>query len=139
MIRRYITPLRLALMAADAASAIGVFVLASILRFGSDAWMTIWRQAGVDGRALGLAYAIAWVAVLYLFGLYRLRARWAVRTEVIDITRAVFVLALATFVALFWLKLPNVSRTFLLVLFPVQLAVTVASRWALRRAFAIAR
>jgi exopolysaccharide biosynthesis polyprenyl glycosylphosphotransferase len=139
MVRRHVTPLRLALMAADALSAVAVFVLVSIVRFGGDQWQRIWQQAGADGRALVVVYAAAWVAILWLFGLYRLRARWSIRTEVIDIGRAVFVLALATFVALFWLKLPNVSRTFLLLLFPAQLIVTVASRWVLRESFSIAR
>src|SRR5436190_24185233 len=132
MIRRYITPLRLALMAADALSAVAVFFAISVLRFGPDNWKQVWDAVGVDARLLAAGYGLAWTVILWLFGLYRLRARWTARTEIGDVIRAVVVLALVTFVALFWLKVPNVSRTFLLLLFPTQLVVTVASRSILR-------
>jgi exopolysaccharide biosynthesis polyprenyl glycosylphosphotransferase len=139
MIRRYITPLRLALMTADAVSAVAVFVAVSVLRFGSEDWRETWNVVGVDARALAVGYGVAWTVILWLFGLYRLRARWTARTEIGDVVRAVVVLALVTFVALFWLKLPNVSRTFLLLLFPTQMVVTLASRSFLRWSFATAR
>jgi exopolysaccharide biosynthesis polyprenyl glycosylphosphotransferase len=139
MVRRYVTALRLALMAADGISAIALFVFVSIVRFGGDSWQDYWSGVGIDGRVIALLYAVGWVVVLWLFGLYRLRVRWSARTEVIDVARSVLLIAIATFVVLFWLKLPNVSRQFLLLLFPAQLVLTVASRFALRSAFARAR
>jgi exopolysaccharide biosynthesis polyprenyl glycosylphosphotransferase len=126
-------------MSADAASAVVLFVLVSIFRFGGDQWQSTWTTVGIDGRLLAVLYGIGWVSVLLLFGLYRLRVRWSARTEVMDVARAALVLAVATFVLLFWLKLPNVSRQFLLLLFPAQVVLTVASRFLLRWAFATAR
>ncbi len=138
MVRRHITALRLGLMAADGLSAIALFLGLSMSRFGS-AWFGSWITVGIDPRLLALIYGIGWATILWLFGLYRLRVRWSARTEVLDVARAVLLLAVATFVLLFWLKLPNVSRQFLLELFPAQLVLTVASRFALRWAVARAR
>jgi lipopolysaccharide/colanic/teichoic acid biosynthesis glycosyltransferase len=138
MVRRHITALRLGLMAADGLSAIGLFFGLSVFRFGS-AWFASWIGAGIDPRLLALLYGLGWTTILWLFGLYRLRVRWSARTEVIDVARSVLLLAVGTFVLLFWLKLPNVSRQFLLLLFPAQLVLTVASRFVLRWTFAKAR
>jgi exopolysaccharide biosynthesis polyprenyl glycosylphosphotransferase len=126
-------------MGADALSATLLFLGVSIFRFGPASWLTYWSDLGVDARVAALLYGSGWVAVLLLFGLYRLRARWSARTEVVDVARAVLVLAVSTFVLLFWLKLPNVSRQFLLLLFPAQVVLTIASRFALRWTFATAR
>ena len=139
MVRQHITTLRLGLMSADALSALALFVLLSIARFGSSQWLSSWAAAGMDGRILAAVYAISWITILWLFGLYRLRVRWSARTEVTDVARAILLLAVGTFVLLFLLKLPNVSRQFLLLLFPAQLVLTVASRFVLRWAFATAR
>ncbi|HEV8547226.1 MAG TPA: sugar transferase [Candidatus Limnocylindrales bacterium] len=139
MVRRHVVALRLGLMAADGLSAVAVFILVSMFRFGGENWLSAWSAAGMDGWVLAAAYGLGWVAVLWLIGLYRLRARWSARTEVLDVGRAVLLLAVATFVFLFWLKLPNVSRQFLLILFPSQLLLTVASRFILRSGFGAAR
>ena len=48
MIRRHVTALRLALMTADAASAIAVFVAVSVFRFGAEDWARQWAGAGAD-------------------------------------------------------------------------------------------
>ena len=139
MVRRYITALRLGLMTADGLSAIVLFVLVSVVRFGAGQWQEAWAAVGIDGRLLAVLYGIGWITVLWLFGLYRLRVRWSARTEVTDVARSVLLIAVTTFVLLFWLKFPNVSRQFLLLLFPAQLVLTVASRFTLRSVFASAR
>jgi len=139
MVRQHITALRLGLMSADGLSAVALFVLVSMIRFGPAEWLTAWAAAGIDGRVLAFLYGGGWIAVLWLSGLYRLRVRWSARTEVVDVARAVLALAVVTFVLLFWLKLPNVSRQFLLLLFASQLVLTLASRFVLRWAFAAAR
>jgi exopolysaccharide biosynthesis polyprenyl glycosylphosphotransferase len=139
MLRRYVTALRLGLMTADGLSATALFLVLSIIRFGGSEWQASWLAAGIDGRVLAILYGVGWVAVLWFFGLYRLRVRWSARTEVTDVARSVLLIAIATFVLLFWLKLPNVSRQFLLLLFPAQLALTVASRFVMRSGFAAAR
>jgi exopolysaccharide biosynthesis polyprenyl glycosylphosphotransferase len=139
MVRRHITALRLGLMSADGVSAIALFTFVSIVRFGPSQWLEAWANAGIDGRLLAILYGIGWVTILWLFGLYRLRVRWSARTEVNDVARSVLLMAVATFILLFWLKLPNVSRQFLLLLFPLQVVLTVASRFILRWAFSAAR
>ena len=139
MVRQHITALRIGLMSADGLSAVALFILLSVFRFGASEWQATWATAGIDGRLLAFLYGVGWVATLWLIGLYRLRVRWSARTEVVDVARAVLLLAVATFVLLFWLKLPNVSRLFLVLLFPTQLVLTVASRFVLRWAFATAR
>src|SRR5712671_5536336 len=139
MVRQHITALRLGLMSADGLSAIALFILVSIVRFGASEWQAAWATVGIDGRLLAFLYGCGWVTVLWLFGLYRLRVRWSARTELTDIARAVLSLAVATFVLLFWLKLGGVSRLLLLLLFPSQLVLTMASRFLLRSAFGAAR
>ncbi|HYH94165.1 MAG TPA: sugar transferase [Candidatus Saccharimonadales bacterium] len=135
MIRRHATAFRLALAGADAISAVGLFVLISVLRF-ADEWQGVWRSAGIDPFAAAAIYAAAWVTVLWALGLYRLRARWRLRTEILDVARAGVLLGLVTFSVLFVAKLPDVSRLFLLTLFVAQVILTIASRtwirWLLR-------
>ena len=69
---------------------------------------------------------------LSLNGLYRPRARWSIRTEAWDLVRATVLMAVATFAVLFWFKLPEVSRLFLVILFPTQFAVALVTRAILR-------
>ena len=47
MVRRHITALRLLLVLADVATAVGLFVAVSILRFGAE-WPYVWLNAGAD-------------------------------------------------------------------------------------------
>ena len=56
------------------------------------------------------------------------------RARRVDVLRATIVLALVTLSVLFVFQLPDVSRLFLLVLFPAQAVATVASRVVLRLA-----
>jgi exopolysaccharide biosynthesis polyprenyl glycosylphosphotransferase len=131
MIRRHATALRLLLMAADAVSAFGLFVVTSMLRFG-DGWIAEWRSAGINALFAAAVYATSWVTLLWILGLYRLRARWTARIEIQDVGRAAVLLGLITFSALFAFKLPDVSRLFLLTLFIAQVVLTVASRGVVR-------
>jgi exopolysaccharide biosynthesis polyprenyl glycosylphosphotransferase len=138
VIRRHIVTLRLGLMAADAATAFLVFVGLSLLRMGPN-WTWIWANAEVDGVGAAVAYGVAWPGLLWISGLYRLRTRWSARAQLIDLLRASVLLAFLSFAVLFLLKLPDVSRLFLLVLFPTQVGVTLVSRFVLRRIFASMR
>lgn len=139
MIRRHVTALRLLFMAADGLTAAGLFVVVSILRFGADGWLAAWTAAGANGLGLALAYGVAWVVATWLLGLYRLRVRWSVRSELIDLIRADLLLAVATFAVLFLFKLPNVSRLLLLGLFIAQIIVAAGVRIGARSAFVWAR
>ncbi len=134
MIRRYGSELRGLLMVADAAVAAFLLVALSAWRFGSD-WAVWWRQIVPEPPVFLALYSLGWVVVLTFSGLYRPRARWSIRSEAIDIGRATVVMALLTLSVLFLFHLPNVSRLFLLVLFPTQALVTLATRGALRLGF----
>lgn len=138
MIRRHATALRLSLAIVDFATAVAVFVAVSIVRFGPG-WTATWEAAATNPWLLAVVYAANWVAILWLLGLYRLRARWAWRTEVLDLLRAVMIIAILTFATLFVVKLPDVSRLFLVGLFVAQAAVAVVSRGLLRWLFRRAR
>jgi exopolysaccharide biosynthesis polyprenyl glycosylphosphotransferase len=121
-------------MLTDGAFAAALLVGLSVARFGED-WAILWRQVVPDPLGLLLVYAGGWVAALALNGLYRPRARWSIRTEAGDVLRATVVMALATLSVLFWLRLPDVSRLFLLLLFPTQFVVTLGTRAVMRVAF----
>jgi exopolysaccharide biosynthesis polyprenyl glycosylphosphotransferase len=139
MIRRHVTALRLLFMAADGLTATGLFVVVSMLRLGSDGWLAAWTAAGANGLVLAVAYGFSWVTATWLLGLYRLRVRWSVRSELVDLIRADLLLAVATFVVLFLFKLPNVSRLLLLGLFVAQIVLAAAVRIGARSAFVWAR
>ncbi len=123
--------LRLGLLAVDALSAFVLFIVLSIALFGAD-WVARWQAAGFDPVVIAGVYAAAWVGVLWLNDLYRLRSRWSIRSEIRDVLRADLLLAVASFSALFLFKLPDVSRRFLLFLFVIQGIVTLASRVSIR-------
>ena len=135
MIRRYSAALRLALVLADGVTAIAVFFLLSVARFGA-AWQATWAAAGVQVVGAALAFGVAWPSALWLAGLYRMRTRWTARGEFLDFVRAGAILTVGTLATLFVVNLDDVSRSFLALLFPTQLAVTLLSRFALRRLFA---
>jgi exopolysaccharide biosynthesis polyprenyl glycosylphosphotransferase len=134
MIRRHAASLRLLLMLTDGLLAAVVLVGLSIVRFGDD-WAVWWREIIPDPAALLVVYSAGWVVALALNGLYRPRARWSIRSEAADLLRATALMAVATLAVLFWFKLPDVSRLFLVVLFPTQFVVALTTRALLRLAF----
>ncbi len=80
MIRRHTTALRASLMAADFLAALALFVVASLLRYGAD-WEVDWQRLGLHPWLAALAYAGGWVTLVLVNGLYRVRARYAFRSE----------------------------------------------------------
>jgi exopolysaccharide biosynthesis polyprenyl glycosylphosphotransferase len=134
MIRRYAGVLHVALGLADAGSAMLMFVLVSLLRFGPD-WHQSWAQAGLNGTTAAILYGAGWWLALWSRGLYRLRARWQPWREVLDIVQAMVALALVSLAVLYLFKLPDVSRLFLFGLFPAQIVVTAGARLAIRLLF----
>ena len=138
MVRRHITAVRLLLIVADVATAIGLFMAVSWLRFGAE-WRVAWLSAGLDWRLAAAGYAVGWVFVFWLHGLYRLRVNWSIRGDMMLILRSITLYAVAVFSALFVLKLPDVSRLLLIQLFLLQLAVAVILRTTLRMSIRAAR
>jgi exopolysaccharide biosynthesis polyprenyl glycosylphosphotransferase len=134
MIRRHGRALQVTLVVLDATVAAVVLLVLSYLRFGAD-WAVYWRLAVREPLVFLAIFAAAWVAVLWLHGLYRLRARWSIATEAMDVVRATIVMALLSLSFLFFFKLPDVSRLFLLGLFPVLAALAIGVRALIRRVF----
>jgi len=113
----------------------GLFIGLSIVRFGADGWRDVWVVVGIDAFVAAAGYGLALVTVLWLQGLYRLRTRLSIRREVIDVLVAIIFLAVVVFTTLYLLKLPNVSRLFLLLLFSFQAVLTLVSRATIRALF----
>ncbi len=127
--------LRVALMFGDGVAATLVFLIVSFVRFGNTGWTGIWTRIGIDIRWAAVAFGMVWVVVLWYHGLYRLRARWRLRTEAKDIVRSTILVAALILAILFIFKQQDVSRLFLLTLFTVQPLVTLAGRGVLRLTF----
>ncbi len=138
MIRRHATTFRLALMAGDALGAFFLFCALSIVRFG-PAWQDRWAAIGPDAFVVAGVFAALWVTTLFLANLYRMRARWSIRLELVDVLRSALVVAVLVFGLLFAFKLPNVSRLFLLQLFVVEAIATLVGRTVLRLGFRLLR
>jgi exopolysaccharide biosynthesis polyprenyl glycosylphosphotransferase len=134
MLRRHAIGFRALLMGADAILAVGLLIVLSVARFGGD-WLVLWRPVVREPAVVALAYAALWVLVVWLHDLYRPRSRWTIRGEGLAIARATAVMAAITLSVLFAFRLPDVSRLFLLGLFPAQWALTLSTRLALRLAF----
>ena len=134
MFRRHAIGFRALLILVDGGLAAALLAAVSIARFGSE-WFNHWLPVLEQPAAFALLYAVGWVIVLDLHGLYRPRARWTVRSEAIAVARSSLVMALVTLSVLFAFRLPDVSRSFLLAVFPAQWAVTTATRVVLRLAF----
>jgi exopolysaccharide biosynthesis polyprenyl glycosylphosphotransferase len=128
--------LRLALMLGDGITAALVFLLVSFVRFGNTGWTGIWTRLGIDIRLAAIGFGVIWVVVLWYHGLYRLRARWRLRTEAMDIARATVTVAALTLSILFVFKQEDVSRIFLVALFTAEPLVLLAGRGLLRFGFA---
>ena len=121
-------------MLADAALAVVLLGVLSYARFREN-WLGIWQPLFSEPIAFAAIYSLVWVVVLWLHALYRPRARLTIRSEGTAIGRSVIVMALVTLSLLFVFRLPDVSRSFLLLLFPAQWMTTMASRLLLRWGF----
>jgi len=134
MLRRHASGFRALLMVADGVLAVALLAAISIVRFGGG-WLDVWRPLLDQPAVVGAGYASLWVMILWLQGLYRPRARWSIRSEAVAIARAAIVFGLLIGTVLFAFKLPDVSRLFLVMLFPAQWAVTFSTRVGLRVGF----
>ncbi len=134
MTKRHLMTLRLTLMLADWLSAFAVFMLVSYVRFQDGDPNAVW-SVGIDIPIAAALFAMTWVVVLWVMGLYRLRARWNLMTEARDIARAAVVVVAVVLSALFLFHQDDVSRLFLAILFVAQPLVTLASRALFRSWF----
>jgi exopolysaccharide biosynthesis polyprenyl glycosylphosphotransferase len=132
LIRRHATSFRIALGAIDALTAVALLAAAGVVRFGPEAPLQPFIEVIPNPGVALVAYALGWPLALWTQGLYRTRARWTVRGEIVDVARATALFAVVVLSALFLIKLPDVSRGILLVLFPSLGLSGLASRLALR-------
>jgi exopolysaccharide biosynthesis polyprenyl glycosylphosphotransferase len=132
MIRRYMAPLKALLVLSDAVTAIAVFVLLVWFRYEILEPDATWDLGQIQPFELAIAYGILWVTSLWFFGLYRLRTHWTLRGELVDVVRATILGMLVSLSALYVLKLADVSRLFLAMLWIAQPSVTLLSRVVLR-------
>jgi exopolysaccharide biosynthesis polyprenyl glycosylphosphotransferase len=112
-----------------------LFIGLSVVRFGWSGWRQTWAAAGIDPLVAATGYGLILVTALWLQGLYRLRTRLSMRREVIDVLVAILFLSVVVFTTLYLVKLPNVSRLFLILLFTSQAGLTLLSRAAIRELF----
>jgi exopolysaccharide biosynthesis polyprenyl glycosylphosphotransferase len=140
MIRRYAAALRLTLVAADMALAVAVVLAATSIRFGETTWWPHDIRTSLPDTNLAVAVFVGmWIAVLWMHGMYRSRARWTRRGDIVAILRATLVQLAFTLSLLFVLKLPDVSRLLLIVVFPSLAAVAIGTRIAIRQFLILAR
>jgi exopolysaccharide biosynthesis polyprenyl glycosylphosphotransferase len=132
MIRRHIAVLRAGLMLVDVLTSVALFAVVAAIRFGGEGWLPGLQTAGIAVWMSAPVWAAGWTLVLWLFGLYRVRARWALRTDAYAIARAGLLYALLVFSVLFAAKLPDVSRLFLVGLFAGQVGFTILTRALIR-------
>ena len=134
MIRRHEISLRFALMALDSVLALAVLMTVFAVRFGAD-WVEVVNKA-LPAPGLFIAeYVLTWVLLLAANGLYRAGARWSIWSEARGVVQATVELAFITLAALFFVRLPDVSRFSILVIFPLQAGVTIVSRAGVRWLF----
>ncbi len=138
MIRRYTTALRALLMASDFVAASALFVAVSVARYGAT-WVEDWSSLGLDGRLAAVAYGGGWVILVWLGGLYRLRARWSLRADTMALLRAVGSLALAVITLLFVVHISEASRLLVGVLLLSTAALAIVTRVLLRWLLTAAR
>lgn len=131
MFRSRLILFRAALLISDVAAAAIMFAAVSWGRFGAD-WASAWIHAGGPWAFWAAGYSAIWVLAEWLFELDRPRIRWTIRNEVVDVLRAVMLVAVVVFSLLFLIHVPDVSRLFLLVLFASQAVFTIVQRQVLR-------
>ncbi len=138
MVRRHTTVLRASLMAADFIGAAVLFVVVSIARYGPD-WYTSWNRLGIDGLLAAVLYALGWTALVGLQGLYRVRARYSLRSEAIALIRAAAILGVAMIVLLFLERISDASRLLIAGLIAATVTYAFGARVVLRSALSALR
>jgi len=139
VIRRYSNALQTLIALSDAAVAVLIFVLVAEIRFGPSWNTALDTQIRTTYPILIVAvFAVAWVALLWLHGLYQLRTSWTLASEIRAVVKATIWLAGCTSLILFLGRL-DFSRAVILAVFPVLAAATIAARALLRRTFRLLR
>jgi exopolysaccharide biosynthesis polyprenyl glycosylphosphotransferase len=140
LIRRYAAVLRWSLAVADTVLALLVVIVATTLRFGQDSGWPLDEARSLPDPKLAVAvFIVMWIAVLWMHGMYRSRARWTIRSDIATVLRATLVQLVATLSLLWLFKLPDVSRLLLGVIFPALAIAAIGIRIAVRKSLVLAR
>lgn len=131
MVRRHTTALRASLMAADFLGAAVLFIALSIARYGA-VWYRAWDRLGIDPLLAAVFYGLGWTALVGVQGIYRVRARYALRTEAGVLIRAGALLGVALVLFLFVNRVSNASRLLTVSLPIATITVAFAARIVLR-------
>ena len=138
MVRRHTTALRASLMAADFLVAAVLFVVVSIARYGPT-WQEKWHSLGVNPWLAAVTFGAGWALLVSLQGLYRVRARYALRSEVVALVKAGAILGIGMVILLFVQHVSNASRLLIAALVIATIVMTILERAALRAALASLR
>jgi exopolysaccharide biosynthesis polyprenyl glycosylphosphotransferase len=138
MIRRYAAVMRLTLVAADIGLALLVLAAATTFRFDAAGWPAD-NTALSDPNMSAAIFIGMWIAVLWMHDLYRSRARWTRRGEIAAVLRATLIQLVLTLSILYVLKLPDVSRLLLIVVFPSLAVAAICIRIVIRQVLILAR
>ena len=136
MIRRHGKLIRLALMLLDGglAMALGLLVYQGLAHpnVSAEAFLDVfWARAAL--------YGVAWVALLYVSGAYRLRAHWTIGGEVGAVVRANVWLAVLGITALLLSATDIQGSGWVLLLFPLQGILAILVRASSRFIFTYVR
>ena len=126
-------------MAVDAVLAIAILLIVSAVRYGSDTAVDRLREVIPNFELMLLGWVLVWIAVLWSQGLYRQRARYTPRGEIVDILRATAIFGAISLSLLFVFKLPDISRILLVFVFPALAIIAVVTRAANRLLLAALR
>jgi exopolysaccharide biosynthesis polyprenyl glycosylphosphotransferase len=131
VIGRHVTALRIASMLLDLLVAAALFTVLAMWRFGAGAPAGTGLSAPAWPGGAALGWGLAWVLVLWARGVYGVPLGWSWRREAVAVGTAAIAAGLVVLSALWLLDAADISRAFLLVLFAVQVLVTLGSRWLL--------
>lgn len=119
-------------MLGDGICAAVVFLILSYVRFGVRNVGAPWRDAGIDILVAAASYAVLWVVTLWSTGIYARREYVPLKREARHVAKAALIAATLVCAILFLLKLVDVSRLFLVLLFIAAPAATLSGRALVR-------
>jgi exopolysaccharide biosynthesis polyprenyl glycosylphosphotransferase len=130
VIRRYAAGIQIAAALADAGVALLTVIALTQLKIRDD-WDILWTRLP-DPPLFAIGYAVLWSSMLWLSGHYRIRHRRIFLEDAAIIGKSTAGTAVVAFAMLYLLRMPDVSRLFMLLLFPAQFATALVLRAPIR-------